>query len=134
ALLTTVAAAAAVGHAVSAGAVPGHPHHGRTVVVEVGGPPVLLGGEHLLDVGAQLVEVDLRELPAVVVLGAVRVGGGRVLGEHPQVQPVRPPAVRRRSAHAGGAAVHDRALAGRSLLLCLGLLFAGRRRDDAVVL
>src|SRR5690606_39362973 len=81
ALLAGVAAAAAVGHAVGSGAVPGHADHGGAVVAEVGRPPVLRGGEHLDDVGLQLVEVDLLERLRVVELLAQRVGRGRVLGE-----------------------------------------------------
>ena len=50
ALLPGARAAAAVADPVGAGAVPRHPDHEGAVVAEVGGPPVLRGGQHLLDV------------------------------------------------------------------------------------
>ncbi len=53
---------AAVGDAVGAGRVPRHADEERAVVAVVGRPPVLRRRHHLLDVGAQRVEVELREL------------------------------------------------------------------------
>ena len=50
ALLAAAGAAAAVGHAVGAGAVPGHADEERAVVAVVGRPPVLRRGQHLPDV------------------------------------------------------------------------------------
>ena len=58
ALLAGAGAAAAVADPVGAGAVPGHADHQRAVVAVVGGPPVLRGGQHLLDVRLHRVEVE----------------------------------------------------------------------------
>ena len=58
ALLTGAGPAATVVDAVRAGAVPRHPDHQPAVVPEVGRPPVLRGGEHLLDVALDLGEIE----------------------------------------------------------------------------
>ena len=92
ALLAGAGAAAAVADPVGAGAVPGHPDHQRAVVAVVGGPPVLRGRQHLGDVLLDRVEVEGLELRRVVEVVAHRVGLGGVLGEDPEVEPVRPPA------------------------------------------
>ena len=92
-LLSRAGAAAAVADPVGAGAVPRHPDHERPVVAEVRRPPVLRGGEHLLDVALDLREVERGELGGVVEAVAHRVGLGGVLGEDPQVEPGRPPAL-----------------------------------------
>ena len=92
ALLAGPGAAAAVGGAVGAGAVPGHPDDQRAVMAEVGGPPVLRGGQHLLDVRLDRRQVEAFERRRVVEVPAQRVRLGRVLGEDPQVEALRPPA------------------------------------------
>ena len=84
-------AAAAVVDAVRPGAVPHHPDHERPVVAEVGRPPVLRGGQHLVDVPGQGVEVEGPELRGVVEVRAHGVGHGGVLPEDLQVELVRPP-------------------------------------------
>ena len=92
ALLAGAGAAAAVADAVGAGAVPGHPDHEGAVVAVVRGPPVLRGREDVLDVLLDRGEVEAVERGRVVEVLAERVGHGGVLGEDPEVEPVRPPA------------------------------------------
>ncbi|CAM5489497.1 hypothetical protein SGRIM119S_04434 [Streptomyces griseorubiginosus] len=113
ALLATTATAAAVADAVGAGAVPGHADHQRAVVAEVGGPPVLRGGEHLGDVPLHGVQVEGLEGLGVVEVRAERVRDDRVLGEDLQVQSLRPPlAVAAALGGVRGAPVRDRAATG----------------------
>ncbi len=83
--------AAAVVDPVRAGAVPRHPDHERPVVAEVGGPPLLRGGQHLVDVLCQGIEVEGLELRGVVEVLTHGVGRGRVLPEDLQIELVRPP-------------------------------------------
>ena len=83
-------AAAAVGDAVGAGGVPGHPDHLRRVVAVVRGPPVDRGGQEVLDVGLELVEVDGVERGLVVEVGQ-GVGGGTVAVQLLDPQPVGVP-------------------------------------------
>src|SRR5690606_42066975 len=92
-LLPGTGAAATVVDAVGAGAVPRHPDDQWSVVAEVGRPPVLRGGQDLRDVPLDGGEVEAAELLGVVEVRTVRVGYGWVLGEDPQVEPVRPPTV-----------------------------------------
>ena len=76
ALLTGAGAAAAVGDAVGAGAVPGHADEQAAIVTEVGRPPFLRvrhQGTQVLDHG---VEVEGLEFLGVVELFAHRIGGG----------------------------------------------------------
>ena len=91
-LLARPGAAATVVDAVRAGAVPRHPDHEGAVVPEVGGPPVLRGGEHLLDVALHLGEVEPIEGRGVVEVLTERIRHRGVLGEDLEVETLRPPA------------------------------------------
>ena len=66
ALRAVAATAAAVGDAVRAGGVPGHPDEERPVVAVVGRPPVLRRRHHVDDVLLQRVDVEGLELLGVV--------------------------------------------------------------------
>ena len=91
ALLAAAAAAAAVADAVGAGAVPGHADEQRTVVAEVGRPPVLRVGHQLAQIVLQRLVVELLELLAIVEGLAQRIGLGRMLAQQVDAQLVRPP-------------------------------------------
>ena len=91
ALLPRARAAAAVGDAVCARAVPGHADEERTVVTVVGRPPVLRRRHHLLDVVLHGIEVEGLELLRVVESVAHRIARGRILVKDFQVQLIRPP-------------------------------------------
>ena len=71
-------AAAAVGDAVGAGAVPGHADHQAAVVAPVGGPPVLRVGHQGVQVLHHGIEVERLELLGVVEVLAHRI---RTCGE-----------------------------------------------------
>src|SRR5690606_28102970 len=82
----------------------------RSVMPEIGRPPVLRGCQHLLDVPLDGGQVEALKLRGVVEFRAHGVGHGRVLGEDLQVEPVGPPAaVAAALGRVGGAAVGDRA-------------------------
>src|SRR6185369_10836919 len=70
---------------------PRHPDEQRTVVTEVGRPPVLRRGHDGFDVTPHGAEVESLELRGVVEVGAHRVGYRRVLLQNLQVELVRPP-------------------------------------------
>ena len=91
ALLPGAGAAATVADPVGAGAMPRHPDHERAVVAEVGRPPVLRGGQHLLDVPLDGRQIEGLERLGVIERPAQGIGHGGVLGEDLQVQAVRPP-------------------------------------------
>src|SRR5690606_32214059 len=91
ALLAAARATASVVDAVGARGVPGHADHERAVVAEVGGPPVLGGGEDFGDVALDRGQVQRLEGGLVVEIRAERVALGGVLGEHLQVELVGPP-------------------------------------------
>ena len=91
ALGALAAATAAVLDAVGAGGVPAHPDEQPAVVAVVGRPPVLRGRHHLEDVALEGLDVETLERLLVVELRVQRVGPGRVLVEHRQVELVRPP-------------------------------------------
>ena len=107
ALLAGAGAAAAVGDAVGAGAVPGHAHHQAAVMAEIGRPPVLRIRHQCLEVGHHGVEVEALELLHIVEVLAHRVGPGGVAVQDADVQVVRPPVAVARPCRA----VHHRALA-----------------------
>ena len=90
-LLATTAAATAIGGAVGTGGVPGHADELRTIVAEVGGPPVLRIGHQLHKVGLERLVVELLEGFGVVELLAERVGLFRMLVEQIYAKLVRPP-------------------------------------------
>ena len=94
-LAAVTGATAAVVDAVGARGVPAHPDHQAAVVAEVGGPPVLGGGEHLGDVPLEGLDVEVRELLVVAEVGTQRVDLGRVGVQHRQVQRVGPPVLER---------------------------------------
>ena len=108
-------AAPAVTDAVGAGAVPGHPQHERSVMAEVGGPPVLRGGQHLVHIACQLVEIQGQEFLGVVEVLVQRIGRTAGPSQGLQVEPAGPielvPACRgviaplERPAHAHGLVV-----------------------------
>ena len=98
ALLAGARAAAAVGDAVGARAVPCHADHQAAVVAEVGRPPLLRirhQGMQVLDHG---VEVEALELLGVVEILAHRIGQVGVAMEHLDAQCIRPPVAVRASA------------------------------------
>ena len=125
-------AAAAVGDAVGAGAVPGQPDEQAAVVAVVGRPPVLRRRQQLRDVLLQGIQVELLELLGVVEVLPHRIGRGRVLVQDSQVELVRPPVPVR---HGSGRRVsvgraRHRALAGAPRLLPFGrFLTLGRPRQ-----
>ena len=84
-------AAPAIGHAVGAGRVPGHPDEERAVVAVVGRPPVLRAGHQRLEILLDRREIELLEGRRVVEVAAERVSGGRVLVEDLEVDLVGPP-------------------------------------------
>jgi hypothetical protein len=92
ALLARPRPAAAVADAIRARAVPGHPDDERAVVAEVGRPPILRRGQHVLDVALDRGQVERVERRPVVEVLAQRVRHRRVLRQDLEVQPVRPPA------------------------------------------
>ena len=112
-------AATSVGDAVSACAVPRHPNEEWPIMTVVGRPPVLRRCHQLKDVLLQDFKVDAVELLSVVEFLIHRIGQGRVLVEHLQVQLIRPPISIRQSPSrcvpAGRA--HHRALAFRIHIL-----------------
>ena len=83
--------AAAVGHAVGAGAVPGHADEERAVMAVVGRPPVLRRRHQGLQVLFHGREVELLELLCVVEGRSQRISGGRVPVEDGEVDLVGPP-------------------------------------------
>ncbi len=83
--------AAAVGRTVSAGAVPGHADEQRTVVAEVGGPPVLGIGHEGVEVTLEGLQVEALEGFGVVEAAVQRIGQAGMLMQDLQVQLVRPP-------------------------------------------
>ena len=113
ALVAGAAAAAAVGGAVGAGAVPGHADEQAAVVAPVGRPPLLRVGHQRVQVLLQGGQIELLEFLGVVEVGAHRIGGRRVLVKDAQVQLVGPPvAIRCASAGRGPAGpARHRALA-----------------------
>ena len=91
ALRARARAATAVGNAVGAGAVPGHPNEEGAVVAVVGRPPVLRVGHQLEQVLLHGVQVELLELFGVVEVLVHRVDQGRVLAQDAQLEQVGPP-------------------------------------------
>ena len=120
-------AAAPVGRAVGAGAVPGHADEERTVVAPVGRPPVLRVGHDLVDVLLQGLEVELGELRGVVEVAAQRIALERVLMEDLEIELVRPPVLVRH-----GLAGHLVALAVALLRVVVTgrVLGESERRDE----
>ena len=98
ALLAAAGAAAAVGDAIGAGAVPGHADEQAAVVTEVGRPPVLRIRHQGMQVLDHRVQVEALELLGVVERLAHRIGAGRMLVEALEAQLVRPPVTVRAAA------------------------------------
>src|SRR5262249_41537319 len=91
ALLATAGAAAAIGDAIGAGAVPRHANEEAAIVAEIGRPPILRirhQGVQVLEYG---IEVETFEFLGVVELSAHRIASGRMLIEDLKVELVRPP-------------------------------------------
>ncbi len=104
ALLPAARAAAAVGDAVGPGAVPGHADKEAAVMAEIGRPPVLRIGHHLVQVGDHRIEIEGVEFGGVVEIAPVGIGAWRVLVERCQAQCFRPPiAIARAFARCAGA-------------------------------
>ena len=101
ALLPATAAAAAVGGAVGAGGMPGHPHELRAIVAEVGRPPVLRVGHQRQQILLQREVVELPEFSGIVEACPQRIGFVRVLVQQLKAKLVGPPVGVRRAA-AGG--------------------------------
>ncbi len=91
ALRTGARTAAAIGHAVGAGAVPGHANEERPIVAIVGGPPVLRVGHQGVQVLDHGVQVQGLELLRVIERRPQRVGRWGVLVQHLQAELVGPP-------------------------------------------
>ena len=90
-LLSRAGAAAAVGDAVGARAVPRHADHQPAVVAEVGRPPFLRVRHQRMQVLDHGIEVETLELLGVVERLAHRIGRRGVAMENLDVQLVRPP-------------------------------------------
>ncbi len=90
-LLGTAGAAAAIVHAVGAGAVPGHADKERAVVAVIRGPPVLGIGHQRAQVRFQRVQIELGEGLGVIKIVRHRAGFFRVLTQRAQIQGFRPP-------------------------------------------
>ena len=97
-------AAAAVTHAVGAGAVPRHPDEEPPVVTPVGRPPVLRVGHQRIEVLLQGRQVEFLELLSVVERLAHRIAQVGVLMKNLEVQLIRPPVPIRRAAAGNGFA------------------------------
>ncbi len=130
ALLTGAGAAAAVGDAVGAGAVPRHADEQPAIVTEVGRPPRLRirhQGAQVLDHG---VKVEAFEFLGIVERFAHRIGRGRLRMEHADIEVLRPPVAVAVSVAAAG----ERAFAGAVVSLCVhvfspvAFLISGRSR------
>ena len=91
ALLSGAGAAAAVGDAVRARAVPGHADEQSTIVAEVGRPPRLRVRHQGMKVFDHRIEVEALELLGVVEVLAHRIGQGGFLVQTLEAQLVRPP-------------------------------------------
>ena len=117
ALVAVTGPTTAVVDAVGARGVPAQAHHEAAVVAEVGGPPVLGGGQHLLHVALERGDVELLELLAVVEARAERVDLVAVDCQRREVQGVGPPVLQRAGASPGlrRGRVDGRVLALRTL-------------------
>jgi hypothetical protein len=93
--------AAAVAHAVGAGAVPRHPDEEPPVVTVIGRPPVLGVGHQRIEVFLQGRQVEFLEFLGVVERLAHGIALG-VLMKNLEVQLVRPPVPVRRAAAGSG--------------------------------
>ena len=91
ALLPCAGAAAAVGQAVGARAVPCHAHEQRSVVAKVSRPPILRVGHEGAQVGFQRREIQALEFLGVVEAVAHGIDQWRALVERAQVELVGPP-------------------------------------------
>ena len=96
-LATGPTAAPTVADPVRAGAVPGHTNEQRTVVPEIGRPPVLRIGHQRMQVGLEGFVVEALEFLRVVEFLTHRIGLGGMLPEDVQTQLVRPPVPNGRS-------------------------------------
>ena len=90
-LLTAASAAATIGGAIGARAVPRHADEERTVMAVIRRPPVLRGGHQRLDVGLDRREVERLELLRIVEIVTHRVRLARMLAQRRQVEPLGPP-------------------------------------------
>ncbi len=84
-------AAAAIGDAVRARAMPRHTDEERPIVAVVGGPPVLRCRHQGMEVLDHGIQVEALELFRVIELLVHRIGQGGVLVQDLQVQLIRPP-------------------------------------------
>lgn len=101
ALLPFARAAAAVGRAVRARAVPCHADEQAAVVAEIGRPPVLRRRHQRVEVALHRREVELLERLRVVEILAHRIGQRRVPMQDAQVQLIGPPVPVRRAVACG---------------------------------
>ena len=83
--------AAAVLDAVGARCVPRHPDEEGAVVTEVGGPPRLRVLHDVFEVTDECVDIEVGERGVVVEVGFAGTNDLRIVGEHTQIQLVRPP-------------------------------------------
>ena len=117
-LLSAAAAATPIDGAIRARCVPGHAHHLRAVVAEVGRPPGLRIGHQAHQVGRQRLVVQRLEGFRIVEIAAERIGLVGVLVEQIHAQLVWPPVAIRRAA-AGGVVIGAFRCVGRAHWLLL---------------
>ena len=84
-------AAAPVENAICPGAVPSHADEQRTIVAEIGGPPILAIGHQRKQVGLDRCQIQRLERRAIIECRGQRVYASPMLRQHRQVEPVRPP-------------------------------------------
>ena len=102
ALLSGAGAAATITGAVGARAMPGHADEKRTIVSEVGRPPLLRIRHQCAEITLQGRQVELLELLRVVEVRAHGIGQGGVLVKHFQIELIGPPVAIGPSAGARG--------------------------------
>ena len=91
ALLSAARAAAAIGNAVSAGAVPREADEQAAVVTKISRPPVLRIRHESVQILDHCIEIEALEFLGVVEALAHRVRGGCMLLQDLEIQPIRPP-------------------------------------------
>ena len=119
-LLSGAGAAATITGAVGARAMPGHADEKRTIVSEVGRPPLLRIRHQCAEITLQGRQVELLELLRVVEVRAHGIGQGGVLVKHFQVELIGPPV-----AIGAAAGARGRGLWGAAVQVREGAFAAG---------
>ncbi len=120
-LLPLPGAAAAIGDAIGAGAVPGHADEQPAVMAEISRPPILRVGHDLDEVGLHRGEVELLELLGIVEPGTERIGERGVAMQHREIELLGPPVAIAMAPLAAAPAVVHRALARAAIVTCVHL-------------